>query len=251
MDTEHSTVLITGATNENGIGIALARRLADRGSTVIVSGRNRGRLYGIAAEHPDLDTIHLDVDDRQSIATAVTSLARTHPELDAVMTMAGIMVPEDLHDPESVAVAEEIVASNLIGTIRTVRAFLPGLEQRPAATIVMVSSGLGFVPRADVPSYSASKAGVRAYADAIRLQLQDSNVQVALLVPPAVRTSLMHQEHMEAAVPVDQFADEVMAILINDPQVTDIVVEQVRPLYESEANGNRDELMRALIKDAG
>lgn len=250
MDTENSTILLTGATNDTGIGMALARRLHDRGCTVIISGRNRERLDGIAKEHPEFSTLHLDVDDPVSIAAAVGDLAASHPALDAIMTLAGVMVPEDVRDPESISVAEEIVESNLLGTIRTVRAFLPHLLQRPTAAIVMVSSGLGFVPRADVPSYSASKAGVRAYADAVRLQLEDTNIHVALLVPPAVRTSLMHQEHMKDAVPVDDFADQVMDILIKEPHVKDIVVEAVKPLHDAEANGNRDELMRALLRDA-
>lgn len=250
MDTESSTVLFTGATNENGIGMALARRLHDRGCTVIISGRNRERLYAVAKEHPEFHTLHLDVDDPASIAAAVASLAGSHPNLDAIATMAGVMVPEDVREAGSVTIADEIVSSNLLGTIRTVRAFLPQLLERPAATILMVSSGLGFVPRADCPSYSASKAAVRAYADSIRLQLEDTDIHVALLVPPAVRTSLMHQEHMDNALPVDDFADDVMSILVNDPRVRDIVVDAVKPLHDAEANGNRDELMRMLLQDA-
>ncbi|UYM05870.1 SDR family oxidoreductase [Solicola gregarius] len=249
MNTNNSTVLLTGATNETGIGIGLARRLTDRGSTVIVSGRNRERLFGVAAEHPDFDTLHLDVDSPQSIAEAVASLKSTHPNLNGLITLAGVMVPEDVFDPRSVSIAEEIVHSNLIGTIRSVRAFLPQLLDQPEATIITVASGLGFVPRLDVPSYSASKAGVRMYTDAIRRQLANTNVDVKLLAPPAVRTSLMHQENMVGAVPRDDFADEILAILDNEPDNDELIAEAVKPLRYAEANGKYQEMMDMLAGD--
>jgi uncharacterized oxidoreductase len=183
MDIENSTLLITGATAENGIGMALARRFQQRGSTVIVSGRSQKRLDDLRVTHPELDTIFLDVTNPDSIAAASASLRETHPELDAIMTMAGMMAPEDVHDRASLSTAEDIIVTNLLGTIRTIRAFLPQLLEQPAAAIITVGSGLGFVPRADVPSYSASKAAVRFYTDAIRMQLADTGVQVMLLAP--------------------------------------------------------------------
>lgn len=244
MDTKTSTLLITGATAENGIGMALARRFQQRGSTVIVSGRSQRRLDELSATHPELDTIYLDVTNPDSIAAASASLRESHPELDTVMTMAGMMAPEDVLDPASLATAEDIIVTNLLGTIRTIRAFLPNLLEQPAATIITVGSGLGFVPRADVPSYSASKAAVRFYTDAIRMQLADTGVQ--LLAPPAVRTSLMHQENMERAMPIDEYADEVMTILLNEPGAAEILVERVKPLRFAEAEGTYHDHMQRL-----
>ena len=246
MDTTRSTVLITGATTENGIGMALAHRLHRRGNKVVISGRSQRRLDEIAATYPEFVTVRIDVTDPDSIAAARESLSRTHPDLDAIMTMAGMMLPEDIYDEASVSIAEDIVVTNLLGTIRTIRAFLPQLLTRPAATIITVGSGLGFVPRADVPSYSASKAAIRSYTDAIRLQLADTGVQVILLAPPAVRTSLMQQEQLGRAMPLDDFADEVMSILANDPNAEEILVEGVKPLRFAEANGTYSQMLHTL-----
>ena len=252
MEIGNSTLLITGATAENGIGMALARRFQQRGSTVIVSGRSQWTSSTILdTTHPELDTIFLDVTNPDSIAAASASLRETHPELDAVITMAGMMAPEDVHDPASLSTAEDIIVTNLLGTIRTIRAFLPQLLEQPAATIITVGSGLGFVPRADVPSYSASKAAVRSYTDAIRVQLAASGVEVMLLTPPAVRTSLMHQEHLERAMPVDDYADEVMTILADEPDADEILVDRVKPLRFAEANGTYHQLMQDAHLSSG
>lgn len=249
MDVSGSTLLITGATSENGLGMAMAQRFRRQGCTVVVSGRRQERLDEIAERHPGLDTVLLDVDDPASFEQAAASLRRSHPDLDAVMTMAGLMLPEDVRDPASAAVGESIITSNLLGTIRTVRTFLPRLLERPRAAILTVSSGLGFVPRADVPSYCASKAGVHFYTDALRMQLADTNVQVVHIVPPAVRTSLMHQEGMEHAMPVDRFADEVMALLRDHPDGEEVLVDAVRFLRFAEANGEYRDAMRMVSPD--
>jgi uncharacterized oxidoreductase len=133
MDITRSTVFITGGTS--GIGLGLALRLMAAGSTVAVGGRRTDRLAALAAEHPGLGTQQLDVTDPASIAAAAQAVTAAHPDLDTVITTAGIMLPEDLTDPAHVEVAERTVATNLLGTIRSIDAFLPALPRwaaRPA-----------------------------------------------------------------------------------------------------------------------
>jgi short-subunit dehydrogenase involved in D-alanine esterification of teichoic acids len=71
MNITGSTVFIPGATS--GIGLALALRLQDRGNTVIVGGRRDDRLAAIAAEHPGIDTVRIDVADAASIEAAIAT----------------------------------------------------------------------------------------------------------------------------------------------------------------------------------
>ena len=66
--------------------------------------------------------------------------------------------------------ALETIQTNLVGTIRLIDAFLPRLLTRPAATVMTVSSGLAFVPLTATPTYSATKAGVHSYTQALRQQ---------------------------------------------------------------------------------
>lgn len=75
---------------------------------------------------------------------------------------------------------------NLSGTIQMVHQFLPHLIAKKTAAIVNVSSGIAFMPYSIAPIYSASKAGVRAYTQALRLQLKDTSVKVFEMIPPGV-----------------------------------------------------------------
>ena len=114
--------------------------------------------------------------------------------------MAGIMLPEDLTDPSFVKVAEDTVATNLLGPIRLIARFLPALLERPKATVITVSSGLAYVPLPATPTYNATKAAIHSFTESLRVQLEKSNVQVIELVPPVTRTSLMNQENSPVAM---------------------------------------------------
>jgi Short-chain dehydrogenase involved in D-alanine esterification of lipoteichoic acid and wall teichoic acid (D-alanine transfer protein) len=121
MDITNRTVFIAGATS--GIGLELARRFATAGSTVIVGGRRTDLLDQIAAE--GLATVHIDVTDQDSIDRARDTILHTHPNLDTIVTMSGVMIPEDLRDPAHFSAAKNTIDTNLLGTIRAIDAFTP------------------------------------------------------------------------------------------------------------------------------
>jgi short-subunit dehydrogenase involved in D-alanine esterification of teichoic acids len=239
-----STVFIPGATS--GIGLGLALRLHAAGSTVIIGGRRTELLRRIAAEHPGIDTVEIDTTDPASVAAAREDLARRHPSLNALITMAGIMEPEDLRDPASLDVAERTVAVNLLGPIRLVNAFLPGLLARPSATVMTVSSGLAYVPLPATPTYNATKAAIHSFTESLRVQLTRSNVRVVELVPPATRTSLMNQENSEVAMPLEEFLTEVMDLLRTRPDAEQILVERVKWQRNAEAEGRYQDVLNVL-----
>ncbi len=197
MKTTGNTILITGGTS--GIGLGLAERFHQGGNTVIVAGRRKDLLDQIAAGHDGIETLILDVTDPASIADAVDTVTAARPELNVLINNAGIMLPENLLDPASAAVAEATVATNLLGPIRMTAVFLPFLAAKPDAAIMNVSSGLAFVPLPFTPTYNATKAAVHSFTESLRVQLAGTPVQVLELVPPAVRTTLMGQRAGDAA----------------------------------------------------
>lgn len=239
-----STVFIPGATS--GIGLGLALRLRDAGSNVIVGGRRADRLEAIAAEHPGIDTVVIDTADAASIERARDEVVARRPDLDAVVLMAGIMEPEEFTDPASIEIAERTVATNLLGPIRLVHAFLPQLLARDAATIMTVSSGLASVPLAVTPTYSATKAAVHSLSETLRVQLETTGVRVIELVPPQTRTDLMDLKDNPEAMPLDAFLDEVVAILRAEPEVHEVLVERVRWQRLAEREGRYDEVFATL-----
>ncbi|MFC1431781.1 SDR family oxidoreductase [Streptacidiphilus sp. N1-3] len=240
MDISNRTVLLVGATS--GIGLELARRFAGAGSTVIVGGRRADLLDRIAAEG-FATAVRVDVTDRDSVDRARDAVLLAHPDLDTIVTMSGVMIPEDLRDPAHFGDAERTIDTNLLGTIRVIDAFTPHLIARGAGTVITVTSGIGFLPFPAMPSYAASKAGVHAYSEALRVQLAGTGVEVAELVPPAVATTPEHARINPRALALADFATEVMDLLRTEPTPHEILVRGVLMHRWAERDGTYAELV--------
>jgi short-subunit dehydrogenase involved in D-alanine esterification of teichoic acids len=158
MDITSRTLLMVGGTS--GIGLELARRFRDAGSTVIVGGRRTDLLDELAGE--GLHGVEMDVTDPDSVSRARDRVLADHPRLDTVVTMSGAGFPEDLRDPAHFAAAAATIEVNLLGTIRVVDAFTPHLLARGEGTIITVSSGMAFLPFPPMPAHGATRAAVHA-----------------------------------------------------------------------------------------
>ena len=244
MDITNNTIFIPGATS--GIGLALAQRLKDRGNTIIIGGR-RTELLDQLRDEQGFDTVQIDAADPQSIHSAAAHVIAEHPDLNGLLAMAGIMVPEDWHTSEGfLQVAENTVNTNLLGPIRLIAAFTEQLQSQPQSAIITVSSGLASVPLALTATYCATKAAIHALSEAIRLQLQDTSVQVIEIVPPAVRTTLMNNENNPRAMALDEFADAMMIMLETEPDAHEILVENVKFQRFAERRGEYAETLAII-----
>ncbi|MBK6012301.1 SDR family oxidoreductase [Streptomyces sp. MBT53] len=241
-----NTILITGGTS--GIGLGLALRLHEAGNKVIVAGRRKELLDEITAEHPGIEALVLDVTDPDSIARVHETVAASHPELNVLVNNAGIMLKENLLDPASLPVAEDHVTVNLLGTIRVTYAFLPLLVGKPDAAVVNVTSALAFVPLPITPTYNATKAALHSFSESLRVQLAQAGagVQVIEVAPPGVRTTLLGQQDDENSMPLDEFLDETLGILRDNPDAKELVVERARFVRDAEANGSYDNVLALL-----
>jgi short-subunit dehydrogenase involved in D-alanine esterification of teichoic acids len=244
MKTTDNTILITGGTS--GIGLGLALRFHHAGNKVIIAGRRKELLDAITAEHDGIEALVLDVADPASIADAYDTVTRAHPDLNVLINMAGIMLPEDLRDPGFLSTAESTITTNLLGPIRMLAAFIPFLTRQSEAAIINVSSGLAFVPLPITPTYNATKAAIHSFTESLRVQLAGTSVQVIELIPPAVRTTLMGQQDSEQAMPLEDFLSEAMTILQTQPETKEILVENVKFLRFAEANGSYDNILAML-----
>ncbi|GAA0580693.1 SDR family NAD(P)-dependent oxidoreductase [Paractinoplanes ferrugineus] len=237
MNIESRSVFVVGGTS--GIGLELARRFRAAGSDVVVGGRTTELLEKLTAE--GFGAVEIDVTDAASVARARDDVLRSHPDLDVIVTMAGTGAAEDLQDPAHFATARTIIDVNLLGTIRVIDAFISHLVARRAATVVTVSSGIGFLPFPLMPTYGASKAGVHAYSEALRAQLAGTGVEVAELVPPAVATRIGSSN--PHALALDAFGAEVMSLLAQDPTPREILVEGVLMHRWAERDGTYHDLV--------
>lgn len=244
MKTTGNTIFITGGTS--GLGLGLALRWHELGNKVIIGGRRKELLDQIATEHAGIDTVVLDVDDPASIQAAFDDVTTRYPDLNAVLTMSGIMLPENLLDPEHLKTAEAIITTNLLGTIRTVTQFTPYLAGKPDATILTVSSGLAFAPLAITPTYNATKAAIHSYTQSLRIQLADTGIQVIELIPPAVQTALMNQEDDPRSMPLDDYLTETMTLLADHPDADEIAVQRVGFLRDAERENRYEQTLATL-----
>jgi uncharacterized oxidoreductase len=244
MNITGNTIFIPGGTS--GIGRGLAERLADVGNKVIIAGRRQQLVEEIVAGNDNIEGFVLDVTDPQSIDRAVATVTSSFPETNVVITVAGIMLPEDVHTDAFLPTAEATVTTNLLGPIRLIGRLTEFLAAKDDAAILTVSSGLAFVPLPITPTYNATKAAIHSFTESLRVQLADTNVQVIEIVPPAVRTALMGQENSEHAMPLDDYLSEVIELLQTEPDAEEILVENVKFLRYAEANGNYDEVLGRL-----
>ena len=223
MNLTGNTILITGG--GSGIGLAFASEFHQRGNQVIIAGRRRDVLDAATAAHPGMKSIVMDTADAAGLASGVAKLTADFPALNAVLNNAGIMRPEDLKKG-STADAEAIVATNLLGPIRLTAALMPHFLKQPSATILNVSSGLGFVPLALTPTYCATKAAIHSYTQSLRYQLKVTAIKVVEIIPPWVATELMGEVPEDPrAMPLDAYIAESMQILATDAE--EICVQNV------------------------
>lgn len=244
MNLSGNTILITGG--GSGIGAALAHRLHDRGNKVIITGRRIAALKKTAAGREGMFTYQLDVADADAVADVCNRMVADHPDINVLINNAGIMRFEQIDTRRDLSDVEQTFNTNVIGLIRMVDAFVDHLKDQEDSAIINVTSGLAFVPMVTSASYCASKAAVHSYTMALRHALE-SQVEVIELPPPAVRTDLTpgHRD-VEAFQPLDDFADEVLALLEQQPTPAELIPERTKFNRTAESEGRFEEAFNRI-----
>ena len=188
------TALITGAST--GIGRATSLRLARAGWTVLAGVRKSEDGQRLAAEGPEgrIEPLQLDVTDAAQIGAAAARVGASG--LDALVNNAGM----GIGGPLEVLGEEEWRRQfdvNFFGQIAVTRALLPALR-RARGRIVFISSIGGRVAMGFNGPYAASKHAIEAVGDALRVELHNSGIQVALIEPGSVATPIWDKSRGEA-----------------------------------------------------
>lgn len=178
-------ILITGASS--GLGGGLARSYAAPGIRLALVGRNAQRLETTAQAcreaGAEVVTALIDVAQPGPIGDFVLEQDAIQP-LDLVIANAGTSAgigPDG--SPEGVELATRQIRSNLLGAVHTIEPLIPRLIARKRGHVAMVSSVAGLRGLPYSPGYSASKAGVRAYGDALGAFLGPRGIDVSVILP--------------------------------------------------------------------
>jgi uncharacterized oxidoreductase len=228
-----NTIFITGGTS--GIGRALAEQFHSLGNKVIIAGRRQALLDEVAAAHPGIEGVALDISDAADIDRVAAQLIRDYPTLNVLVNNAGIMPFDDPSGRIDDAVSRQILDTNLLGPIRLTSALIEHLKAQPRATIIHNTSVLAYVPIATNAVYSASKAALHSYALSQRFMLKGSSVSVQEIAPPWVDTDLIKKSGDPRAMPLDAFIAETMKGLATD--APEVFVEAIRALRDNPGVG--------------
>ena len=184
-------VLITGATS--GIGLGCARKFAENGDKVILTGRNEQRLAEIRqeleAKGREVPTLAFDVRDSQQAQQCINDLPEEWQEIDVLVNNAGLALglePEyegDLDDWST------MIDTNIKGLLTMTRLVVPGMVERNRGHIINIGSVAGDAAYAGGNVYCATKAAVKALSDGLRIDVANTAIRVTNLKPGLVETN--------------------------------------------------------------
>lgn len=194
MQLEGIKALVTGGSS--GVGRALALKLAQSGSTVIITGRDRARLDAVAQRQPqNIVPVAIDLGDPAAVDDLMTVMRRDHPDLTLLVNNAGVQYLLDMagnDTPNTLALAREEIAINLIAPAALIIGLTPLLKRQRQAMIVNVSSGLAISPKTSAPVYCATKAALGTLTRTTRYRMLDAKLPLRVMhvVLPLVDTPM-------------------------------------------------------------
>ena len=168
-----------------GLGRALAQRMAAEGAELVLSARNEDRLAELAAGLPGAQAVPVDVADGGSVRAA----AEAAGPVDGLVWLAGVYWPMRAQDWDAAQV-EAMCDVNFTGCARVLGHVLPGMVARGAGHVVLTGSLSGFRGLPGAVGYGASKAAVMSLAETLRADLKGTGVDVQLANPGFIRTRL-------------------------------------------------------------
>jgi 3-oxoacyl-[acyl-carrier protein] reductase len=185
------TALVTGASQ--GIGEAVARRLAVQGARVVVAARSLDRLAALAGEiaaaggsaHP----LALDVAQPESVAGRLKELPEDFAAIDILVNNAGITA-DNLLARMSLDDWERVLRTNLTGAFALSRELVRGMMRRRWGRLISISSVVGLMGNAGQANYAAAKAGLVGFSKSLARELGSRNITVNVVAPGYVETAM-------------------------------------------------------------
>ena len=217
--------IVTGASS--GIGLGIARALAEDGYGVALAARRATLLEEVAAEIGDRALpVPTDVADARGVDVLVGAAVERFGRLDVVVTAAGVghWAPLEQTDEQT---WDETIDVNLKGTFQVARAALPHLRMAKGYLLTL-SSVSGTIGQAGGSAYNASKWAVRGLTQSILKEAREDGVRATAICPGLVATPMVGREEGDDVIAVSDVVATVRWLLALRPivQVKDVVLER-------------------------
>ena len=187
----NKTVLITGATS--GIGLGCARKFAQNGDRLILTGRNEQRLNEIRKEltekGAEVLTLAFDVRNREVAEKLMAELPEEWKKIDVLVNNAGLALGLDPEYEGNLDEWETMIDTNIKGLLTMTRLVVPGMVERNSGHIINIGSVAGDAAYAGGNVYCATKAAVKALTDGLRIDVINTAIRVTNLKPGLVETN--------------------------------------------------------------
>jgi NAD(P)-dependent dehydrogenase (short-subunit alcohol dehydrogenase family) len=235
--TEQRVALVTGG--NKGIGLEIARQLAEAGVHVVIGARDNGRAQiavgELGLQGLRVDSVRIDLDDLTTVAPAAAEIRSHHGRLDILVNNAGIFdFADEAPSKASIDAVRHVMEVNFIGALAVTQAMLPLLQEAPAARIVNVSSSLGSLALNGDPAstyysqryigYNASKAALNMLTIQLNEELKGMGIVVNSVSPGFVKTDLTGYGNMTpeegARLPVQHALEGAVSGAFYEPDGT-------------------------------
>lgn len=209
----NKTVIITGASS--GIGAALASAFASKGYNLGLAARRVEKLEALARQledkyHVQVAVTALDVQQDEQIAPAFSRLAQELGQVDIVVANAGVTGVRRSGSGD-IAIDKTIFQTNVIGTVATLDAATKMFLAQGHGHLVGMSSFSAFSPLPASAAYSASKAALTNYMNAMRLELMSKKINVTVIHPGFIKTDIApHMDKYPFVIEADIAAQQMV-----------------------------------------
>ena len=188
---EKKIVMVTGATS--GIGEACAKKFAQGGYNVIITGRRKEKLDALKKELEGMGAevlaMQFDVREREAAKKAVEFLKDKWAKIDVLINNAGLALGLDKEYEGDFNDWDTMIDTNIKGLLNMTRFVVPGMVERNEGHVINIGSVAGDAAYANGNVYCATKAAVKALSDGLRIDVAESDVRVTNLKPGLVQTN--------------------------------------------------------------
>lgn len=210
--------VVTGAAG--GIGAAAVEALAAKGCRVIATGRTLAKLEErkAASAWSNVEIEPLDVTSETNVNQVLSNVEKRYGSIDILVNNAGFGIFQAADESEMRDI-EAMMDVNYFGTVRCIRAVLPGMKRRRLGAVVNVASMAGKVGTAKAAGYAATKHAVLGYTHSLRQELAGTGITVSAVNPGPVDTGFFG-----IADPGGGYADRIRWLMIRPEQVASRIV---------------------------